>query len=235
MEFVNLDEVRQKLVKKLENTGWDYKLRFFCEEKLGPILEALLRESQDGKRFVPKVAQIFRAFETCHFDKTRVVMLGQSPYPYVGIPDGLAFSCSQKGNRKEKSLILMLNQVNKTVYEDKLISADGNLERWASQGVLLLNCSLTTGVNNPDNHMLRWKPFIALVLDTLIFNRPDTVFILLGKHAGEWEDYIPDNFLKIRLDHPAFAAYQKTEWDSKDCFNKTNKFLTSIKSEPIIW
>jgi uracil-DNA glycosylase len=235
MEFINLDEVREKLVKKLENTGWDQKLRFFCEEKLPPILTDLLREAQDGRRFVPKVAQIFRAFETCHFDKTRVVILGQSPYPYVGVPDGLAFSCTQKGKRVEKSLSLMFAQINKTVYDGKLICVDGNLERWANQGVLLLNCSLTTGVGSPENHMMRWKPMVAQVLDSLIFARPDTAFVFMGKHACSWEDYLPDNFLKIKTDHPAFAAYQKIEWDSKDCFNKINRYLESIKQEPITW
>jgi len=235
METINLSEVKQKLTKQLTGTGWDTKLQFFLEDKLYDILEYLLKEAQDGRRFVPKVPQIFKAFESCPLDKVKVVILGQSPYPYIGVPDGLAFSCSQNGKRIEKSLSLMLEQINNTVYGGKVLSADGNLERWAEQGVLLFNVALTTNTRNPESHILKWKALVSEVLDILVYNKQDCVFIFMGKHAQEWFDTIPDNFLKIKTAHPASAAYLKTKWDCNDCFNKTNKFLLSIGSKPITW
>lgn len=235
METVNLDEIRKKVLVKLKNTGWDIKLSHFFNTKLQDVLEYLLNEAQDGRRFVPKVAQMLRAFETCHFSKVRVVIMGQSPYPYIGVPDGLAFSCSQKGHRLEKALSLIFEQINNTVYNGKILCSNGDLTRWSEQGVLLLNVALTTTTKNPESHILKWKPLIAEVLDAIIFNHPDTIFIFMGKHAAEWYDTIPDSFLKIKTDHPSYAAYMKTKWDSKDCFVKANKHLESLGKTPILW
>jgi len=235
IENVNLPQIKEKLIEKLKNTGWDRGLyTFLISSRFDDLLFKLLREAQDGKRFVPQIKYIFRPFEVCHLTDVRVVIMGQDPYPYANVPDGLAFSCSLKP-RVEKSLEIMFKAINETVYNKENISKDGNLQRWADQGVLLLNSALTTSMGVPGTHHKIWSPVIANVLDTIIFNKPDTCFVLIGKYAKDWDDYIPGSFMKIKLTHPAASAYNDVPWEHENCFNRVNQHLISLNQEPIVW
>jgi len=233
MEEVNLQEVKDKLYEKLKANGWGPQLvNFIMTSDFDDILSFLLREAQDGKRFTPKVKHLFKAFEVCPFDKVNVVIIGQDPYPQINVADGIAFSCSNFG-KVEKSLDYMFKSIGKTTGS---LNNDPDLSRWANQGVLLLNSALTTTIGKPGTHQLLWKPFIAYVLDYLVWNRPNLIYVFMGKKAQDFADLIPDNNYKIMVSHPASAAYnEEPEWDCGDMWNKINKYLEQNERPRISW
>jgi len=234
LDSVNLQDVREKLIAKLSDCGWGNKLRTFIKSsEMETILETLLKEALDNKRFTPKVKDMFNAFTACPYDNTRVVIIGQDPYPQPGVADGIAFSCSNIGNI-ETSLKYMHNSIKATVDPNYVGYTD--LRPWADQGVLLLNTALTTTIGKPGSHQLLWRPFIVQVLDSLIWEKPGLVYVFLGKKAQDYADLIPDNNYKIMVSHPASAAYSnQTEWDCEDMWNKINKYLNASGKSPIIW
>jgi uracil-DNA glycosylase len=234
---VNLQEVKSKLVSKLENTGWDELMRtYFLGSDLDFILNSLLRESQDSKRFTPQIKYIFAAMEKCHFNDVKVVIIGQDPYPQVGVADGLAFSCSLK-DKPELSLKFIMDAINKTVSEEQRDPNQSyDLERWAKQGVLLLNTALTTTIGKPGTHQLLWRSAFLSILDSIIWNKQDVVYIFLGKKAQEYADLIPDNNPKLFASHPASAGYTgQKEWDCNNVFSEANVHLEKLNKPIILW
>ena len=236
ISFLNLQEVKEKLYSKLEPGQWNDKLKtFLLGQDIEKVLETLLQEAMDGKRFTPPLKYVFRAFEECPFDKTRVVLIGQDPYPQIETADGLAFSCSIK-DKPEVSLQQIFKAIRESVpeqYTDQ--NPTNNLDRWAKQGVLLLNSALTTTIGKPGTHQLLWKPLIIHVLDSLIWSDMDIIYVFMGKKAQEYMDLIPDNNCKIAVEHPAAASYRKEEWIYNDMFNKINECLLLQNKTPIIW
>lgn len=234
LDSVNLQDVRDKLIDKLSDCGWGSKLRTFIKgSEMETILETLLKEALDNKRFTPKVKDMFNAFNACPYDTTRVVIIGQDPYPQAGVADGLAFSCSNTGN-VEASLRYMHKSIASTV--DPTYVGSPDLKSWAEQGILLLNTAFTTTVGKPGSHQLLWRPFIVQVLDSLIWEKPGLVYVFLGKKAQEYSDLIPDNNYKIMVSHPASAAYNKeSDWDCNDMWNKINKYLEENGQQRISW
>jgi uracil-DNA glycosylase len=234
LETVNIHEVREKLYKSLAGTGWDNALKtFLIGDEMIVILERLLKDALDGKRFTPKMADLFTAFKSCHFNNTRVVIIGQDPYPQIDVANGVAFCCSKK-MRVEKSLEYMHKSIKETVDPGYIGSPD--LSNWASQGVLLLNAALTTTISKPGTHYLLWRSFIVQVLDALIWNKPGLVYVFLGSKAQEYEPLVPSNNYKINVSHPASAAYNKQhDWDCNDMWNKINKYLKDNGQQIISW
>jgi len=233
---VNLQEVKEKLYHKIEGSGWNEKLRsFMLGTDMDKILEHLLKEANDGRRFTPPMKYLFRAFEVCPFDKTDVVIIGQDPYPQLDVADGLAFSCSRK-DKAEVSFGHMKEAIVRSVPEEfRDPNPSNDLKRWADQGVLLLNSAFTTTIGKPGTHQLLWRPFLINVLDSLVWNRPGIIYVFLGKKAQEYMDLIPENNCKIAVTHPASAAYSGTLWDCDDLFNKINSCLESQSKPKIIW
>jgi len=112
---VNLQDVKEKLHKKLEVSGWGEKLRsFMLSTDMDKILDVLLKEAMDGKRFTPPMKYVFRAFEECPYDKVNVVIIGQDPYPQLEVADGIAFSCSIK-DKPEVSLQHIFKAIKESV------------------------------------------------------------------------------------------------------------------------
>jgi uracil-DNA glycosylase len=233
---VNLQDVKEKLYTKLEISGWDEKLRsFLLGDEMDKILGVLLKDAMDGKRFTPPVKYVFRAFEECFYDKVNVVIIGQDPYPQIEVADGIAFSCSIK-DKTEVSLQHIFKAIKESVPEDcKDQNPTNNLDRWAKQGVLLLNSAFTCTIGKPGTHQLLWRPFLVNVLDALIWNKPDTIYVFLGKKAQEYMDLIPDISCKIAIEHPAAAAYKGAIWNYGDVFNKINDCLALQNKPKIIW
>ena len=114
LENVNLQEVKEKLYVKLKDAGWsEYLKTFVLSSEMDKILETLLAEAMDNKRFTPKIKYLFRAFEVCSFDNVNVVMIGQDPYPQEGVADGVAFSCGITG-KPEASLRYIQDSIKRT-------------------------------------------------------------------------------------------------------------------------
>ncbi len=236
IESVNLQEVKMKLYQRLFGTGWDNLLKsFILSSDMDHILEQLLEEAKDGKRFTPQIKNIFRAFEECPLDTTKVVMILQDPYFQRGVASGIALSCDFTDS-PQPSLTYVLKAVRDTVYPGTPVSKDYNLMRWSHQGVLMLNTALTTTIGKPGSHQALWKPFTTFLLDSLIWNKQDLVYTFMGAKAKEFSDIIPENNCKFFCTHPAFASHQMLEsWDCNDVFNKINNCLTNNKLDIIQW
>jgi uracil-DNA glycosylase len=194
---INIDEIKNKLLDKLELSGWKTILKSFIESSdFDKIISQLVKLTNDGKRFTPPLKDIFKAFEECPYDKLKIIIVSQDPYPSFGIADGIAFSCS-KTNDIQPNLKFILEEINKTVYDNQIISKDPDLKRWSNQGVLLLNTALTTTIGKSGQHYNIWKPFIAYLFDHLTWCNNRLVYLYLGKIAKEWSDCVNDNNYKF--------------------------------------
>ena len=232
---INLEEVQMRLYERLKPSGWADKLKgFILSDDFRKILQTLLVESNEGKRFTPLIKQLFTAFEECPYDKLKVVMMGQDPYPYPGVANGIAFSCSNTG-KVEASLRFMFKEIEDTVHPEGY-TRDPDLTRWANQGVLMLNTALTTTINRVGQHYILWQPFLAYLFDILNFSNPGLIYVFMGKKAQEWAPSIPENNHKILTSHPASAAHSNLEkWDSKNMFNEVSDLLDKHFNYKMVW
>jgi uracil-DNA glycosylase len=225
---VNHDEVVYKMSEMLKDSGWHSVLKgFLVSEDFKRILETLSTTVGEGKRFTPPLKQVFRAFQECPLDKLRVIIVGQDPYPQLGVADGIAFSCGNTG-KPEASLRYILGAVNDTVYEGKLDikTVDPNLQRWSNQGILMLNTALTTEIGKIGKHFDIWQPFIAYLIDMLSKNERPLVWVFMGKQAQNLIELVDDHHHILSCSHPASAAYQKQhKWDCNNVFNEVNNIL----------
>jgi len=239
MENVQVDitNLRESLNNKLLESGWERMLSPFVNGlEFDIIMQTLVNNVNHGRRFTPKFKDVFNAFYECPYDDVKVVIVGQDPYPQLGSADGLAFSCSKKG-KAEKSLQYILKQTigdytdtGRVMYTPE----ECDLRRWANQGVLLLNTAFTVEINKIGSHYHIWKPFTTYLFDNLNKHKKDTVFILMGKKAEEWQTLIP-NCKILKCSHPASAAYRGGEWDCNDVFNKANEELEKQGKSCITW
>jgi len=235
MEKVNTSDIQKKLIEKLTPSGWATRMRTFLNSAdMKKILDTLLEESNDGKRFTPPVKIMFRAFEECPYDKIRVVIIGQDPYPQIGVADGLAFSCSLVPY-EQPSLEYIFSNIQDTIYSAGY-TGDKDLKRWADQGVLLLNSAFTTTIGKPGTHQMLWRPFLIHVLDYLRWNNPGLIYVFMGKMAQEYIDIVGETGYKLVCSHPASAAYQGAKiWDSGDVWNQINNILYKNNGDKITW
>lgn len=219
---MDLQEIKQKLFNKFAINGWDKVFRSFVySTDFDDIITKLWELSNDNKKFTPPLKQVFRAFEECPYDNLQVVIIGQDPYPQLGVADGISFSCSNT-NKLQPNLRFILEEVNRTVYNNEVIIEDLDLKIWSNQGILMLNTALTTEVGNIGSHYDIWRPFTTYLLDWLNINKSELVYVYMGKKAEEWSSMTDDTNIKYFVKHPASAAYNGSKWDSKDLFNKIN-------------
>ena len=233
---INIEELKNKLYNKLKPSGWARILKDFIYSKdFEVIVKELAKQSGEGKRFTPTFKNMFRAFEECPYDKMKIVIVGQDPYPTPGVADGVAFSCKNTPNL-QPSIRFILTAINDTVYDGNATSSDQDLTRWANQGVLLLNTALTTTVSKSGQHFKIWQPFMAYLFDWLNWHNSGIVYIYTGKKAEEWRDSVSDNNYKLIVSHPASAVYNKQQrWECNDVFNHTNKIMHNLYGEKITW
>lgn len=224
---------------KAEAPDWHNLLKgFLTSSSFIEIMETLIKENENGKRFTPSLKDIFRAFSECKLKDLKVVIVGQDPYPQPLVADGIAFSCSRKKN-PEMSLRYIFRAINKTVYDDleeDYQNMSPDLKRWSNQGILLLNSALTTEIGKVSTHLKIWKPFINYLLDMLSSRNEEIIFLFLGKKAEEFDDLIDEKHTKFYTTHPASAAYQKLRfWECHDVFNRINVSLEEKKLTKILW
>lgn len=231
--MINIEEYKQKIFTKLEPSGWGRVLKpFIFSIEFEKILTTLHKNSIDGKRFTPPLKDVFRAFEECPYDELKVVIVGQDPYPTLGVADGIAFSCS-KSEREQPSLRFILDEVEKMYpngYERPL-----DLTRWTRSGVLLMNTAFTTEVGKIGQHYDIWSPMVAYIFDYLKNFNPGLVYVYMGKKSHEWADMCGENCTKFMVSHPASAAYNGSKWDSKGVFKEVKDTVYNLSGYKIIW
>lgn len=201
-------------------------LPFFAQDL--PRIEAVLADKAD---ILPPAHQRFAALEACSPDDTRVVILGQDPYPTPGHAHGLAFSVEPDVSPLPRSL----NNIFKEMEADIGASPEtGDLRHWARQGVLLLNTALTVPAGNAGAHAkLGWSRLTAQVLDTL--NDHPRAFLLWGNHAQSFAAHITGpGHLILKTAHPSPLSARRGFFGSRP-FSRINDWLTEQGQSPIDW
>ena len=206
------------------------------EEFNKPYFEELTRfvksEFSAGQVF-PAGRNIFRAFDKCPFDRLKVVIIGQDPYHGVGQANGLCFSVDD-GVQYPPSL----QNIFKEIHDDigSPIPSSGNLDRWAEQGVLLLNAVLTVRAHQAASHAGRgWEQFTDAVVRTIAQRKEGVVYMLWGNYAqrkGQIAD--PKRNLILKSVHPSPLSVYRGFFGCKH-FSKANDYLIQQGKEPIVW
>ena len=219
---------------KLPN-GWKNKLSGeFEKEYMIAIKSFLLDCYKSGKEIYPKSSEIFNAFNHCDFNEVKVVIIGQDPYHGKGQANGLCFSVNNN-IPKPPSLVNIFKELEDDLSK-KIDTENGNLERWARQGVFLLNSTLTVEKNKPMSHSnIGWDKFTDKVIETLSKDSENLVFILWGNHAQKKIEKINiSNHMIIKSVHPSPLSAHRGFFGSKP-FTKTNNYLKSKNISEIIW
>jgi len=181
----------------------------------------------------PRGSEIFNAFSHCHFDQLKVVLLGQDPYHGPGQAHGLCFSV-RDGIRMPPSLMNIFKEIKSDLGSE--IPDSGNLERWADQGVLLLNATLTVRAHQAGSHQNKgWEQFTDAVIRLISDNKNDIVFLLWGAYAQKKGEIIDGSkHLILKAPHPSPFSVERGFFGCKH-FSRTNDYLRSKGIEPIKW
>ena len=181
----------------------------------------------------PSGKNIFAAFDSCPFDKTKVVIIGQDPYHGPGQANGLCFSVSP-GVKMPPSLINIFKEVSADT--GAIFPQNGDLSRWAQQGVLLLNSSLTVREGAPGSHSnIGWEEFTDAVVEKLNREKEHLVFILWGAHAIRKGSNIDRRkHLVLTSPHPSPLSAHRGFFGNRH-FSKANYYLEQTGQTPVIW
>ncbi len=215
------------------NESWGQKLADEFEKPYFERLTNFVRHEYATRRIFPPGSRIFAAFDACPFDKVKVVILGQDPYHDEGQANGLCFSVAD-GIPMPPSLVNILREVSADTGAP--LPATGNLERWADQGVLLLNATLTVEAHRPGSHQRQgWEEFTDSVILRLASERSNLVFMLWGSYAQRKGAFIdPSRHLVLISAHPSpLSAYRG--FFGNHHFTLANDYLKEHGLDPIIW
>ena len=182
----------------------------------------------------PKGQQIFSAFNHCPLPEVKVVIIGQDPYHGEGQANGLCFSVHD-GIPHPPSLVNIFRELNTDLGVPYPLS--GNLERWASQGVLLLNATLTVRANSAGSHQKQgWETFTDAVIKTISTHCNHVVFMLWGGYAKEKAKLIdPAKHCILTAGHPSPLSANRGYWFGNKHFSQANAYLKANGKNEIIW
>lgn len=217
---------------KIESS-WKSRLSKEFEQPYFKELTDFVKKEYSTKQIFPPGKLIFHAFDQSPFDQTKVVILGQDPYHGPGQAHGLCFSVPE-GIDLPPSLQNIFKEISQDLGVP--VSTNGNLDRWASQGVLLLNASLTVQANRAGSHQNRgWEQFTDRVIRILSEEKYHLVFILWGSFAQKKGEFIDRNrHLVLTSPHPSPLSSYRGFFGNKH-FSRTNEYLTQHGIEPINW
>lgn len=213
--------------------SWKQQLQAEFDKPYFHELTSFVKSEYQTKRIYPPGKLIFNAFDLCPFNKVKVVIIGQDPYHGPGQAHGLCFSV-QDGIPFPPSL----RNIFKEIKEDlgKEIPKTGNLTRWAEQGVLLLNATLTVRENQAASHQKKgWETFTDEAIKTLAQNREGIVFLLWGAYAQKKAEMIDRNkHFILKSVHPSPLSASRGFFGNHH-FSKTNQYLTEQGKTAIEW
>lgn len=217
---------------KIESS-WKERLKAEWDKDYFTWLTDFVRNEYRTKQVFPPAGKIFAAFDACPFEEVKVVILGQDPYHDVGQANGLCFSVSP-GIPMPPSLINIFKEIKDDLGID--IPDNGDLSRWATQGVLLLNATLTVEAHRAGSHQNRgWEEFTDEVVMRLAQDRSGLVFLLWGSYAIKKGAFIDRNrHLVLTSPHPSPLSAYRGFFGNKH-FSKANEYLVSLGKTPIQW
>ncbi len=217
---------------KIEES-WKVHLQSEFDKPYFAALTDFVRKEYSSRTVYPPAKLIFNAFDSCPFDKVKVVIVGQDPYHEPGQAHGLCFSVND-GVQIPPSLVNIYKEI-----EDDLgipVRRSGNLTRWAQQGVLLLNATLTVQAHRAGSHQGKgWEEFTDAAITRLAEEREHLVFILWGAYAQRKGANIDANrHLVLSSPHPSPLSAHRGFFGNKH-FSKANNYLSAQNMEPINW
>ena len=211
-------------------------MRVIDKRELESVLSKLGPEYK-RKPICPTQSDVFKAFEVCPYDKLKVVMLGQDPYPQKGVATGILFG--NKEGTRDKDLSPSLQIIKEAAINFEIphncIIFDPTLESWAKQGILMINSALTVEMNKIGSHVMLWRPFIASLLKKLSENDTGIIYVLFGKQAQTFKPYINKQFNTVlEENHPAYFA-RTSEAMPHTVFEQISKLTKGMYGMPITW
>jgi uracil-DNA glycosylase len=214
--------------------SWKEALKSEFDEEYFKELRQFVKEEYQHAIIYPPPKNIFRAFELTPFDKVEVVILGQDPYHGPRQANGLCFAVNE-GVPLPPSLQNIFKEVESDLGQ-KLVHRTGDLERWAKQGVLLLNATLTVRARKAGSHQGKgWEEFTDAVIRKLSEGRENLVFILWGNYAKAKGAHIDrEKHLVMQSAHPSPFSADQGFFGSKP-FSKTNAYVIERGKRPIDW
>ncbi len=217
---------------RIEET-WKKHLAEEFEKPYFADLADFVRNEYAKKQIFPPAKLIFNAFDSCPFEQVRVVILGQDPYHGIGQAHGLCFSVND-GVKIPPSLQNIYKEISSDLGIET--SPTGNLERWAKQGVFLLNATLTVQANMAGSHQGKgWERFTDEVIRKLSKERENIVFLLWGSYAQQKESLIDSSkHLILKTVHPSPLSGFRGFFGCKH-FSQTNEYLRRNGLPEINW
>ncbi len=217
----------------IENS-WNEQLKVeFNKSYFNTLADFIKMEYKNGTCY-PKGNEIFAAFDYCKFEDVKVVIIGQDPYHGVGQANGLCFSVADD-IQIPPSLINIFKEIETDL--ELPFPSTGNLERWAKQGVLLLNATLTVRANQAGSHQNKgWEQFTDAVIKTISDKKSKVVFLLWGGYAKKKGAKIDTSkHYVLTSGHPSPLSANRGYWFGNKHFSKTNSYLLETNQIPIQW
>jgi uracil-DNA glycosylase len=210
-----------------QHIGAEFDKQYFID------LTSFVRQEYMQTMCYPPAKMIFNAFNLCPFDQVKVVIIGQDPYHEPGQAHGLCFSVND-GIQFPPSLVNIFKEIENDCGTP--VPQSGNLTRWAEQGVLLLNATLTVRAHQAGSHQRRgWEEFTDAAIKALSADKEHLVFILWGSYAQGKASYIdPSKHLVLKSAHPSPLSAYRGFFGNKH-FSRANDYLLQNGETPIQW
>lgn len=210
-----------------QHIGAEFEKQYFID------LTSFVRQEYMQTMCYPPAKMIFNAFNLCPFDQVKVVIIGQDPYHEPGQAHGLCFSVND-GIQFPPSLVNIFKEIENDCGTP--VPQSGNLTRWAEQGVLLLNATLTVRAHQAGSHQRRgWEEFTDAAIKALSADKEHLVFLLWGSYAQGKASYIdPSKHLVLKSAHPSPLSAYRGFFGNKH-FSRANDYLLQNGETPIQW
>lgn len=216
------------------HSSWEKVLQSELNSPYFRDLIAFVKEDYRNTMCFPLGSQIFNAFDSCPFDQVKVIILGQDPYHGKGQADGLCFSVP-KDVPHPPSLKNIFKEIE--VDLNLPVPQSGNLQKWAKQGVFLLNATLTVRSNQAGSHQKKgWEQLTDTIIKKLSKEIEGLVFMLWGDFAKQKIKFIDmEKHLVLTSGHPSPLSANRGYWFGNKHFSKCNTYLKNLDKKPIQW
>ena len=213
--------------------SWKSALKEVFQQDSFLNLVSFVKDEYSKEKIYPEGKDIFNAFWHCPLEKVKVVILGQDPYHGPGQAHGLSFSV-KPGIPFPPSLLNIFKELKSDLGLE--LPPNGDLTRWADQGVFLLNATLTVRAHQAGSHQKKgWEEFTDGVIKTINDNRSNVVFLLWGAYAQKKSELIDSSkHFILKAPHPSPLSAHRGFLGCKH-FSKANEFLISKGQKPIEW